>query len=1066
MRPAEPSAPPRPGEGEPDALSAAIEPLPDLPPEATLAEIQHQARQIVRRTAALADRAQEVLHRVMAAQRRVGPAGTPLGTRASTAADRAGRAADAAASAAALIELDEDSGGAAITLDLVRNAELQCESALTDATTQLREIERAAEREQAQARALAEASRRAADHANRATDLANQADELVSAVEDELRTGRLTAAATRPSIDAAIGAAERAHAAAEEARAQAEAAGKVRPDLALRHAELARRSEEEASRALDETRAAVHQVRRAEVEDRERALIRIADAVSAARTSAEQAQRALTRAFEATHLTTVGDPSAVELESECKSLSRAAADAAADAEAKASMARASDRAADAHAVVAAVEEAAQQASRAARESTALSDRIVELAGAAAEARARVAKLREEAVALRERAKSAVSRAREELERLQQETSQLTVPEAVDLCAEAAVAFHRAESEVAGLEAPALQVSNATSAEVATPIVEQMRAAAVRAHHSIDAARAAVITARTTAENELAELRRREAARSAVAAAAAEAREMASRCRARVDDAWRVAKNLSDTLQRTEVDEAVRNRSKALEIIDIAEFQAGEAAASADLAARESDPAEARAHAQTAQSFLDRITADLPEALEALALAETLAVREIDGLAAARAKTADAAAAVEAIRRDADTLRASIAEDSAPWLGDEAVRVQLGLLDQAVRATAEDINESSWARDRAASAGTWADAAELVPNAEAASNRAREKKRKIDALADSVRRAITAAEADANAIIEARRSAAAALEAVRSDLGRLSQIEQRLRLAISTHGARGEVVVNSELRVREVDGELRRAVADLEALVATAATVALADEARRLGARSGDLRRAAERSLELATEAEGRGTAAAEQESRARAEARNQRLAAHREVAIEQAGRAEQVVQRLSLALTEARVAAPDSESTRARFDEIERAIDALRGQLPEFQQLVDGSRASTELEPAEALAERSRHQGDRLASDGARIASAIQEVIELARAAAQEAIALQSLRAEIATTADKATEAVERARAEAARLPSAIRDAPHLDPRALSDEADQHVLAASKAAAKVRAAVPLAVSYT
>ena len=63
-------------------------------------------------------------------------------------------------------------------------------------STQLKELERIAERIQAQARALADSARRAADHAKRATDAANQADDLVTGLERDQREGA-------PSADSA-----------------------------------------------------------------------------------------------------------------------------------------------------------------------------------------------------------------------------------------------------------------------------------------------------------------------------------------------------------------------------------------------------------------------------------------------------------------------------------------------------------------------------------------------------------------------------------------------------------------------------------------------------------------------------------------------------------------------------------------------------------------------------------------------------------------------------------------------------------------------------------------------
>jgi hypothetical protein len=1055
-----------------DLLQLAA-PVEDLPRDASLAVIQRHALRIVARAEKLALHAEIMFLALVersAEQAQVpagltGPAGLagPAVLKAARgAADRAMRASDSAKSAASLIELDEDASGALITLDLVRNAELQCESAVQEVRAQLVELERAAERVQMQARALADAARRARDHANRSTDAANQADDIVTELEQELRAGKLGAPGVDEAVDAAISAAERADAAAEEARAQADLASTAeRSEVAQRHAEIARRAEDVATQSLLEVNQAAEQARKLEANGKTTAMDLAVERVVAARLATEEANRALKRADES--MSAASTPESRQLRTRCAVRARDAATAQAEAEEALTRVREALTAQVAYQELEATAISLKRAQEASAEAVADSDRVVALAGELARARAQLSKLQEEAAALVERANASAARLREEADRLQEDTSRLSAATAASVASETTTLVQDVEQLLGSMDRPLVSATQALEAAAAEGAVGELRQLAQRLGTLVDESRARLGTVRSAAEAELADLRRRDERGRAVEQAAKEARGHAQRCRELVDQAWKVAKGLSPALRTTDLEEAIRYRTKALEIIDIAEFQAGEASSSADLAAAETDPAEARAHAQTAQSFLERITADLPEAVEALELAETITRTETELLQTSRARTAEVASLIESLGTEVATQLQAVRTEAARWRSDEAVAAQVAVLEQFGVSFQEDLNESGWARDRAASARSGSEASELVPNAEAALSRAKEKKRRVDALVDTVRRAIAAADAAAMAVQEARRSTRTAAEAVASDLSRLLSSQQRLVDAIAQHAARDEVVSNAELHMREAVGEVRKLHDELRTLASSSDSVQTPEEARRLSARATELVRAVERASELAAEAEARGVAAAEHEARSRAEARRRRVQALREEAEEQVRRASSVLERLRTSLGEVdnQVTSTGNELAKMRLDEARRLADLARAQLADVEQAGRGATSAAD-DDVERHTERARQGADRIATEASRVMGVAQEALDLARAAAAEAEALRSVRNEVTSTAEKADEAVERAKAEAARLPSVAREAPGIDLPALMEEATQQVQAASKAAAKVRAAIPLA----
>jgi hypothetical protein len=1044
---------------------AAPPPIPDPGPDPSLAAIQALARRVVDRCSDVAARALSLAARV---QERAAPepAQASLARSARAGADKARRSADAARNSANLLALDEDASGALITLDLVRNAEMQCESALAEVQAQHRELERFAERLQAQARALQDAARRATEHAQRATDAANQADDLVTALERERAEGSLSAPGTDEALELALASAERAHASAEEARAQAEQSSRAdRADLALRYAEQARRAEEAAIDALRETREAADRGRRHEGQRREVAARRAVDAAARARTASEDAWRALQRAEEALRL----GPSAESRRSrdECAGLVRDAEAAAAEADRAAGAARAADKVAEVERFAAQIEAAAAKADQAASRAGAASDRIVRAAGALAEARARLSKLQEEGRALADRSRAAADRLRAEatalLDALAQLPTESLAAERRDLDAERERVVEAADT----VDARLAELTAGTEAgPVETSLSALRRAAAICQQRAADAD-VLVAQVRPRIEEELREHERREEARREVARSASQAREAARRCRELVDQAAALALTVPAPLPGCrELDEVARLRSRAAEIVDIAEFQAGEASASADAAAQEPDPAEARGHAQTASSFLDRIGADVPEAVALLEEAARLARRENDTISGARDRAAECEEVVGQLERDARAAVTAATAEVGEWRTHRAVAPALDAADDLLRGFGEDLDEAHWAREHLARATSSADAQEFAPRAEGALARARERRRRVDATIDAIRRGVSAAEAAFAAVADARRSARTALEGCGTDLAMIGAAQQRLKEALERFGAgRADIEsVNAELGLRELTAKVRSLRQEIQAIADQAEVATEPEVARTLAAQALERKVESEIALERAAEIEARGIAAAEQSSRARAEAEHRRLLGARDAAREHARRAREAVEGIDAALDEAEgegAKTPSSEA-RVRFEEAEQLGEALRTQIGEVERLAEEARNAEGSEAAQQLAERAGRLFASVGSDAARVMTVIQEALDLSRAAEAEANALRSVRDEVRAMVSAADEAVERAQADASQLRSLSARSPRAELRAMVEQTASALQTAASGAAKVRAALPLA----
>ncbi|HHO52375.1 MAG TPA: hypothetical protein ENK18_16265, partial [Deltaproteobacteria bacterium] len=1039
----------------------SVPPVAPLPKGATVEQIKEHGRQVAERSATLAESAVLLAERIAS----LTPAARPEATTRAVdqAADRSRRASESARRAADLLELDEDEDGATITLELVRNAEMQCERAWNEVATVLQEFERRAERIEAQARALADTVRRAAEHARVALEAAAQADELVTTLERARGQGALSTKGCGPALEQAIAAAEETHVHADAASAEATSAGRApQVALALRHAEAAARAEEAALECLESARVASERGLRVEEEARQIAISDATSAASEARLALEEAQRAQARAEEAAEL--VGAPQVQQILERCVAGVASCEAAATLAKRAAADAQAAAGAAGARSQAVLTREALERARIHVRSTVEASDEIVKRAGAVAEARARLAKLTEEADTLLEHSRLATTRLRESVEALIQETAALTgetVSQQRTLAIEETAA---AEAELPDMERQVVALKAALEEETIRQQLPELRLATSRIEGRIEVARDAIRRARDASASELAALRQAQANQRAVDAAADEAAAHAEACRSLVDDAWRIGQDLSEALTGMVCEEAVQLRGKALEIIDIAEFQAGEAAASAAGARRETDPSEARAHAQTAQSFLERISADLPEAMELLQQADQLAQQVIATIGRARSEARRAIEIVTEVEAEARAAAAITRTEVEAWASATEIAGQLDQLHAALEGFSEDRAQVTALLGRLDALDNSDDALQIITTAQAAIERTQRRRGQIDTIAAATQTSAAQLQAEIAAVAEARRSVARAIDAVCSDLERVQGAAARLHDATERNQATGEESLQSQDQMQRAIEAVKTAAKQLSTLAGSVRSAATGAIAKDLADQAQAHRRASEEAVELAADAETTGVAASEREARARAEAEQRGLANAKETATAAIERVHQTMERLDEILDQAEEegAGAGWEPAHHQLTEAMELGESLRARVAEVEASAAQTHSATDAATALALAESARALSEELAIGAVAVQQQVQAALDLARTAAEEAESLIKVRAEVATTLQKADEAVVRARTEAKRILGILREAPRTEVRALADEAARHIQAATKAAAKVKAASPLA----
>ncbi len=1027
----------------------ADSPVPDPEIGADLAAVRAQARQIVARTQQLSAQAAELAQEVA---ERAGTSALEVAIlrRAYDAAQRASRAAEAASQSGDLLLQDHDAAAARITLDLVRTAEAQCASASDEATAQRAAIEQHLQKEASRTKALADAVGRAASHARAASEAADEADALITGLEEAQARGEMRGRGGALAVDHASLAADQAHRLAEEAQHHHERASTTPAvELALRHAEAASRADDRAQAFLEETQRAAEHARRLEAQARAGAVSDARQAATSARLAAATAQRAAQQADAFAPVVPEGDRDrAAKLMAECRQAAEAGelaatltARASQEADDQASAAEAHEKAQLAGAALERTQQEVQRALQA-------TDALVSLAGAAGAPRAQLNAVGEEAEALLGRARLASSRASEELEGLLAQAGALSGAQVVRWREAAQAARDTAAEHLPEIEKLVRSIKVAMSVETAQRRFPALEQAVAGVQAAAAEAREAVGQAWEAAEAEIVEQRRRSLAERTIRAAHDAARAHANACQRLLIDAREVAEATSAAVADTPHEEAQRLYTRALEAIDIAGYQAGEADTAARQIPSEQDPTEARALAQTALSFFERISADLPGAVAQLEQAAQLARGAVTTLARVKEEASAGLALVSHFASTSASATEAARVEAADWHHLPAIAASLSALTEAVEAFAEDAADARSAHDAAQTVDDPEAATRLLADVDAVVARAQDRRRDVDAYLTHISRAVSEARADREAQEEARALVARAIDAVLQDLQRVQGAAASMHAAIAEHRADGEPVLDAQ---DQMAGAIRDVEAAAEALSTLGREVAQSTAGARARARAGvaqEHRDASQRAVEAAAEAETAGVAAAEAEGRARSAA-EQRAHAHAKSETEAAEeRLGVMVEQLLEALTQAEqhdfaalsVAPPErAQAARASLEQAAALADQVRDR---HRRLVE---AKTRLHQpgvaaeAEALAARARADAEEGADLSRQAFEGLQSAVDMARASVAEAEAIRGIRAELrdlgaratatAVQLDRSTAHTEQTLQEAARLLPSAADA-------------------------------------
>jgi len=963
------------------------------------------------------------------------------------------KASGSAVGSASLLDLDEDAAGALITLDMVTGAESQAFNAASAVAEGIRTIDRRIAARRLEAEATEEAIKKARAHADQALEAATEAFDIATALE-ALATGGLAGHTT--AYDSAFRASETAHRAAtksSDALDQAKEAESARE--ASSFAAAAQSGSEEAIAARDQARAARADADRATETAALAAAAEAEDLSARAVDAAESAEQAVERASEAMKIASTADSKAHHATAtERASAARRAADRAQSALA--------EEETDKFDAVAKIREClaeAEEAAAAARES---SDQVIHLAGAAAERAAALSKSHSDAEALSEQATREAHRAEVDIERLLNETAKLTGHRVHSRRDDAVASLGQAKALAEEITKRATTAQSLNDLAEAEAVVAELRATVQTLEAHVEAALATATRTRELAEDELAEIRQREADAKAVQEAQTAAETYAIQCQEHVNEAREMANAMSDALKTTDIERAVELRDHALEIIDIAEFQAGEARSSAEFASTEADPTEARAHAETARSFSERIATDLPEAHTAFEEAEELANREIRQFARAREATATAVTAVTDGIKSVQDMLDDANTRCQPWTSDPGVTGALANLQALIASFDEDRTEAQYAADRVEQVRTGDDALEMVPVALGVAERVASKIKLAETQLDGVDKAIAAAEAEAKATHEARMRVQETAKDTHKVLDTIRAASARLEAAVAEHRAVSNEVEADRTKMAQA---LKIAEAALQACRASSeaadtSTTSAEAEAQATIARTALQK--AEAQQEKAAEAETAGMAAAEREERERQEALALQITNAREEAHANATRTRLIADKLADAIRDAAdefpAGARDALAAKADAERAAQSLSSLASKAEAAAKISDQADEADDASDKAAAIRKMADLAEQRAEAGHKI---LLDAIDLARQAQAEAEALVKVRAEVEATVGAANAAVDAAKNTAKEILAANED--KVKVRAWVEQAATHIANAKKAAKKVEASAPLVV---
>jgi hypothetical protein len=1037
-------------------------PLPKLPGGADLGAVRERAKQVVARVKEMVVRCKLIAKAGQEEADGGSMEAQSLARRLQDAAGKVEKAAGSAERSAGLVELDEDAADAMVTLGLVTGAEQQAQNAHDQAREWLEELRGAMRAIRAEKERVGQLAVEAREIADGAEEVAKAAASALAAVEREMAQGALSAAGVEDAVERARSAASRARVAAEKARAAAYdlASAKSTADGEA-YAATARTAAAAAERAKTDVVEAVEAARRAEVAGLESARAEVRASADQARRAAQEAEEAIARAREA--LIEGPDADGQSLVDRATPLAGQARRQADAAEAELQRATAAGSSAQAREASTPASKAARSARDAADQVVAASRRAIQLAGVAAQAFAALNAGRSSANALVEGARGRAAAADEVVQALLADTAEVTGREARAIRDDASRALSEIRETLEDLEGRLTLVGRLRDADQVQEALDRMRPLASKIGEAADRAAQADARCRRVAADELVEIQRENQRLAALQAAAGEARTYAEQCRTAVDKAWARYRGLPALVTQTDIKDARALLKQAFDIIDIAEYQAGEAATAAKDAGRQGEPREARGYAESAASFWERIAEDLPEAMRMIDEAEEMATAEARALEEGRTRTAQALQAANGAKAALDVVFAEGSRRADAWPRDKAVQAALERIRKALAGVADDVQEATWARDRAAGAAKGPDALEVVPRGEEAARRVGARQTQAEAALRDLVNAVAVAEAEIGRIRELQAEAARIDVEMERSAAAARASQDRLAESVARNGASGPAVLDAQGAMDAANQRMGAARRKAKAAADELADVEGADRAEALAVILRDAASQARLAVDEAERALAAGVHAAEAEARARAEAEEKQKNEAREAARGDAVKARNAAAAVHHTLDQAAVllAATTSSEAKMAADEARALLSKLEGLAHDAERAASRSTGTDEADGVLAAALDAREASQRAAATARHAMERAEEARRLAEEAAEMALALDGIRAEMADLAARADDALKMAREQSVFLDELLAKARTDATRALRGEADEALARARASATKVHTALPM-----
>ena len=773
----------------PQTTTDLAPPVPDLQGEANLDALRGYAQAIAERAVTLADQA-----------RQIADAGNDEATRGAVdvsirlaaledAAFRAERAAKSVQSTLKLLALDEDVDGARITLDLITSGEGQAWDATTDALGQFDGIRGALRANRAASEALERTKEQSREHAARALESANQAYEIASQIEGRIQEGALSAPGVKEALDRAVSAADEAHAAAKEAEeacdAVTEATGTTAATLP---AGEARTSMDAARRALGEVQKAEEEAKRAESRACASAVSQAKHAQERVKAALAGAERAILRGEKALQSSDSKEAEQQMLNAKSAlSQAQAASENSSEAAERAASATRSSVAQEASTVTRAL---AQEAEALRAKITEAVDEVARLAGQAAARDAHLEAARDHAREIQSNAQAVRTHITSRLEALGKRCEDLEDRASLELKHQADVEGGRIIEVLDVLLGQThLLIESRDPSEIETgtvPLRRQLEDADVKrqdfdkiANETLD-----------VAADALEVLAREKAAQTKLEHTIAQAQADREKAGRLIEKAKRRWNELAGMLAQAELPALIELRDRAHDVIDIAEFQYGEASSSADQALDQTDIAEATEHANTTAGFAQRIEEDLPEAHVLLDRAESLATEEKRKIQESLVATREWFDRVDQDAAHLEQLQQEAHRVSADWRSDERVSSGVHKLSAALVPDPHIVDQRATLAAHAGQAGTSNDAAKLIPRSEELARKSAQHRERATTLFEQLKMLVTEVKGEADAVTQARHAIENALSLALGHTDQIANAKRQLNDALETHQASG------------------------------------------------------------------------------------------------------------------------------------------------------------------------------------------------------------------------------------------------------------------------------------